>query len=263
MSDTWDGPSEKYYKSNSENYSIKITPDSDFSQNIGACKATLFYSNKDKTKIIWSRFLINNYAPVEVFVSDNGKYVVTMDEWSNIGELPIVIYGDKGKLIKVHSIESLELKNDQEHITISVSSYMWDEDSIAFFGPKDEYFFVRLHWGKWITIELQNGELFKKDIYFFRKDLKAEHLKINEKLLLYREKKLKELVLTMLYSNKPEKRKVAARISGQENYREAIPRLKKLLNDQAYYIIDRGKKSKVYYIRDAAQKALDSMKNYE
>jgi hypothetical protein len=259
-SDTWTIPIEKDYKSISDKYIVKITPDPDIYQNLGACKISLFFNNGNERKIVWSRYLINNYAPVDVFVSDTGKRVVTINEWFHIGELPIVIYGDKGRLIKVHSIASLGLDNDQGQIKSTVSSYMWNEDSIAFFGPEDEYFFIRLHWGKWITIELQNGKLFKKDMYFFRQDLESEHLKICEKLKSYRERKLKELVFAMFGSSNPEERKIAAVVSGQEKYQDAIPKLQQLLNDRKFYIIDGGKKIKKYYIREAAKEALASMK---
>ena len=83
---------------------------------------------------IWSRFLINNHSPVRVFVSDSGKYVVTMDEWHSVGELPVVVYGQRGELIRVHSTDSLGLKDDVLQITITASSYWWNEDSVIFSG---------------------------------------------------------------------------------------------------------------------------------
>lgn len=194
--DSW-GPVKKteFYSVNRA-HMLKIEPHPDWPSKPGHCRATLFRGQKE----VWSRHLVNNHAPVRVFVADSGEYVVTMDEWHNVGDLPVVIYGRDGELVRVHSTDSLGLKDDVLHIKMTVSSYWWNENSISFFGPDDEMFFIRLHWGKWIVLELRNGHLFQKEETFFRDDLRKQHEQKWKKLEEYRQKKLAEQGIQMLSS---------------------------------------------------------------
>jgi hypothetical protein len=82
-----------------------------------------------------------------------------MDKWHSVGKFPVVIYGPKAELICVHSTDSLGLKEADDHIKQTISSYWWNKDSISVFGPNEEFFFIRLHWKKQLIIELSNGTL--------------------------------------------------------------------------------------------------------
>jgi hypothetical protein len=254
--DKW--PLAKKTESFSENrkHMLKIEPHPDGLNKPGHCRATLFRGQKE----VWSRHLINNYAPVRVFVSDSGQYVLTMDEWHHVGKLPVVIYGPSGELVRVHSTDSLGLKDDIGHIKITVSSYWWNENSISFFGPDEEKFFIRLHWGKWIVLDLRGGDLFQKEETFFRDDLRKQHEQEWEKLVQYRRKTLAKHAIRMLGSEGAWDRETGALISGQEKLKEAIPRLRKLLDDEKYSITNVTKEwTRVYFVRKAAKKALEAM----
>ena len=163
--DSWAPISKFEFRSENNRYLLKIAPHDDWPNKPGHCRATLFRLKGDKRTEVWSRFLINNHAPVGIFVSNSGEYVLTMDEWHSVGELPVVIYGKRGDLIRVHSTDSLGLKNDIKHITQSVSSYWWNEGATSFFGPNDETFFVRLHWGKLLMLNLRDGDLMDDEWY--------------------------------------------------------------------------------------------------
>jgi len=163
--DSW-GPITKFeFRSENGRHLLRIEPHDNWPDKPGHCRATLYRDDGDKRTELWSRFLINNHAPVKVFVSNSGRYVLTMDEWHSVGELPVVIYGRRGYLIRVHNTDSLGLKDDIEHITRSVSSYWWNENSTSFFGPDGETFFVRLHWGKLVMLDLSSGDLMDDDWY--------------------------------------------------------------------------------------------------
>jgi hypothetical protein len=254
--DSWRAAEKAEFSSENRKYMLKIEPHPDSWKNPGHCRATLFRGKKE----IWSRHLINNYAPVRVFVADSGQYVLTMDEWHSVGKLPVVIYGPLGDLIQVHSTDSLGLKDDIAHIRITISSYWWNEDSISFFGPADEKFFIRLHWGKWIVLDLRSGALFEKEQTFFREDLRREHEQEWEKLVQYRQKTLAKHAIRLLGSESAMDRNTGALVSGQEKLREAIPRLRKLLDDKESYTTNVPKeRTRVYYVRKAAKEALEAM----
>ena len=192
--DSWGPVEQTEFFSENRKHMLKIGPHADWPSKPGHYRATLFKGKKE----VWSRHLINNHAPVRVFVADSGDYVLTMDEWHSVGDLPVVIYGRRGDLIRVHSTDSLGLADDIMHIKMTVSSYWWNENSISFFGPKEQKFFIRLHWGKWIVLDLRRGDLFLKDETFFRDDLRQQHEKQWAELLKYRQGALAKHAIRML-----------------------------------------------------------------
>ncbi|MBN2022872.1 MAG: hypothetical protein JW809_08750 [Pirellulales bacterium] len=254
--DFW-GPLEPTeFRSANGKYTLKIEPHPDWPDKPGHCRATLLREGRR----VWSRHLINDHGPVQVFVADSGRYVVTMDEWHHVGKLPVVIYGNDGRLIRVHDTDSLGLKDDVLNIKMSISSYWWNEGAVSLFGPDDETFLIRLHWGKWIVLELENGDLLAKEKDFYRDDLRKQHDQRWLKLEEYREKKLAERVVKMLTSDDPEERRTAAVICGEEKYMQAVPQLRKLLADEEYFdCITDWKWSRVFFVREAAKEALQAL----
>lgn len=159
FADQWGFAYEREYLSPNHEHMLRILPDPARPIRSGHCTATLFkIDGKNKTEV-WSRHLINHYSPVRAFVSDSGQYVITMDEWAGVGKRPVVIYNSRGALIKVHSTDSLGLAEDWEKIKVSTLSYHWNENAISFYGPEEETFFIRLHWGKLLLIRLRDGAL--------------------------------------------------------------------------------------------------------
>lgn len=69
-----------------------------------------------------------------------------------------------------------------------------------------------------------------------------------------------ELSLKLLKSKKPIERQTGAIVCGQEKVRRAIPLLKQLLKDDAYYTTNIPKEgTRVFYVRRAAKTALELM----
>jgi hypothetical protein len=249
LADEWSWPEETDYNSSSGNYVFKTCPEKKFT-GPGHCQGTLFKVNGKKKKEIWSRYLINDVAPFNVFVPDSGEYVITMDESGQLGTLPLVIYGRNGSLIKVHSTESLGLMDDILNIKMSVSSFWWSEDFISFFGPEDKVFFIRLHWKKILAVNLSDGKLCDKN-----------YIDSNDRIRSYADDKIRNIAIVKLNSNLPEERSTGALIAGQLCIRGAIPRLKELLKDTSSYDCKSGDApwQTVYYIRKRAKEALEQM----
>jgi hypothetical protein len=177
-----------------------------------------------------------------------------MDEWGDIGTFPVVIYGYRGKLVIVHNIKSLILEDDVNNIKVTVGSFWWDEDSISFFGPDEEYFFIRLHWGRMLVFELSTGRLITNS-----DGIEKEKW---EKLQSYAERKIEETALLKLNSQTPEERKTGCIVVGQLMVKKAIPRLRELLNDESYILVleeGRSPGVRAFYVRKAAKEALEAM----
>ena len=258
--DSWAPIEQTEFYSVDRNYMLRIWPHPEWPDKPGHCQATLYSLKGDWEAKVWSRYLINNHAPVSVFVSDAGKYVVTMDEWGHIGQLPVVIYGARGRLVKAHSIDSLDLDDDVGHIQTTMSSCLWNEDSVSFFGPKEETFVIRLHWGRMLILDLSNGRVMNKGSHRFSRAIANEEAwRI---LLDFVAKQLRQRALAMLISMHPEDRKTGAMLSGQVMIREAIPRLRELLGDRSYYTTMGGAHEEstiVLYVREAARQALEKL----
>ena len=119
---------------------------------------------------VWERKLVNRVCPVSAMVPDSGRYVVTFDEHHSVGENPVVIYGEDGRLIAQLTLGDLKLER-HPNITRSVSSYWWNEHAIELFGPPagkaaepwrrklEDSLFTRLYWGEVILIDLASGKV--------------------------------------------------------------------------------------------------------
>jgi hypothetical protein len=148
LGDTWGPPKSKYaYTSNNQIYKFVVKTNRNSE---GKCLGILKKERFLIDKTIWEKNLVNNKCPLEAMVTNNGKYVITFDDWHGAGKHPIVIYDENGKLIKEHSLESLGLKKfikglhyivdgvlkhqEDGFIEMSVSSIWWRKNSLIFFN---------------------------------------------------------------------------------------------------------------------------------
>lgn len=255
--DEWEAPKEREDYSPRRVHMLKVRPDTD--KGPGHCLGQLWSIEKDKKTLVWSRPLINDTAPVQALVADSGDYVVTMDEWHEVGKLPLVIYGNDGRLIQVHNLDSLGLAGVR-HIEVTVSSVWWSADAICFFGPKQEVLFIRLHWGQMLMVELSSGDVMDEAWYEIAKgwsmkprDWRALHD--------FGKQRAAGRALELLASKKASDRKAGALAAGQLKCRKAIPRLRALLADGAMYRTKAGDGpwTQVFYVRKAAKQALEAM----
>jgi hypothetical protein len=265
VADSWKRAEIREFPSPSGSHILKVEPKTSGSWEPGHCLGTLFKVSDGRRQQVWSRQLINDGSPYNAFVSDSGNYVVTMDEWGQIGKLPVVIYGSRGDLIQVHSRESLGLTGkdigmDIIKIEMSTSGFWWSKDSISFFDPKEEKFLIRLHWGKWLVFDLRSGELFPRESRFSGADAKQTHAGEWQRLDEFKTKTITPRAIALLKFPEPEKQKTGALICGQEKIREAIPLLKGFLTSPASYLTGSGKqKIRVYFVHKAAKEALEQM----
>jgi hypothetical protein len=130
FADRWVSPkTQKYYSSNKVFYFKVIpkeedTPSRLLSYSIGELyERGRFWIPHQK----WSIRLTNDVSPVSAVVSDNGKYVVTFDNWHEMGygEDVVAIYGSEGNLVKKFKLEDILSKEEIKNIPHSVSSRWW------------------------------------------------------------------------------------------------------------------------------------------
>lgn len=76
---------------------------------------------------MWEKSLLNEVAPVSVIASDDGEYVVTLDEWHGTGYGPnvVVVYGAGGGVVRALALSDLVPGDYIKALPHSVSSIQW------------------------------------------------------------------------------------------------------------------------------------------
>lgn len=71
--------------------------------------------------------LINEVGPASALVSDDGRWIVTFDNWHSVGlgDSVIVIYRSDGSLVRSLALEDVLLAEDLDELPRSVSSRQW------------------------------------------------------------------------------------------------------------------------------------------
>jgi len=130
----------KYYSS-PNHYFCEITPVGyikDSKEKL--CKGTLYKIDENKdTLIIWSKFLTNDDAPSQVYITNDGKFVVTIGNWNKMaqGDNIIAIFDSTGELIKKYGLNEIAFGNDIVDSTKKTkyenlhwgSNFKFDEDN--------------------------------------------------------------------------------------------------------------------------------------
>jgi hypothetical protein len=154
-------------------YVAAVTP----GERRGAARPTLelFKVEDGKRTLQWRTELSNQESPYQVLVTDDGNYVVTLDEYARIGygDEVVAIYGRGGK-IKNYSLESIAGDALKPRITRnfrsvrfdnfphSAGSRWWRNNSImALDGAGEEsQFAIWLDWAqRWYVWSLSNGSI--------------------------------------------------------------------------------------------------------
>lgn len=78
---------------------------------------------------VWAGALVNSVAPVSALVADDGRHVVTFDNWHSVGhgDNVIVIYGAEGRVIRSMALIDLVPQYYMDALPHSVSSLRWQK----------------------------------------------------------------------------------------------------------------------------------------
>jgi hypothetical protein len=84
---------------------------------------------RGKWEPVWAGPLVNAIAPTQALVADDGRHVVTFDNWYGTGHADhvIVIYGPGGGLVRSLALTDLAPQDFIDALPHSVSSIMWRE----------------------------------------------------------------------------------------------------------------------------------------
>jgi hypothetical protein len=215
---------------------------------LGNCLAELYKITPAGRSLLWSRYLINNVAPLDVHVGMSGGYVVTMDEWGEKGFLPLVVYGAGGRLLRVFSLQDLLTKEELSHLERSVSSIQWRQKALVVFLPNNELI-IRLSSGHEIWVDLAKADLLQKAVV----DAEENSMRIRSVVC--------DAAVAALDSPNADEREAGATHCGQLKITKAIARLKELAaHDESRRVYGLIWRKEVFPVREAARVALQQMK---
>ena len=105
----------------------KIDDNDQFNRVAPAARARLERLVSRKWKVVWEKRIANYIAPVSALVRDDGKYVVTFDNWGTVGYGPyvVVIYEARGHLVRALALSDIVPADYVEALPHSVSSIQW------------------------------------------------------------------------------------------------------------------------------------------
>jgi hypothetical protein len=172
--DSWARPVEKDYFSQNKDFVAHVTPAKE-----GAKTKLEIFQIKDAERIgLWQCALGNEGAPQYIFLTDDGRYVATVNENNNrahggMGDYVVAFYNKTG-LIKNYSLEqilhytgppdSLGISKELSHlVSRSISGRSWATMPMFFDRQNDKlYFCVWLYHGKyWLAWDVTTGDEIK------------------------------------------------------------------------------------------------------
>lgn len=211
-----------------------------------AIKLTLMQKDANVTKEIWSILSPQELPPVNVYFSNDGKYVVLQDQWSRMGYGVVLAFiGPKGQVLKTYKLEDILTKSEILNTKLTVSSTWWITGARLYIRPNQQQFAFMTQHGTIKCFDLYTGELVPL--------AEDDKVSIREEVLLYARENLS--------NSDAGTREDCAILLGVLKDKESITSLKKLLDeDPRYWLIYTDEHEyKDFIVRQAAAQALVSI----
>lgn len=132
--DSWPAAQTKEVFSKSREWFVRVVPGQSIGDTVGFAgapkgphaRAEFYQRMADRSyRLMTEVSLLNPVAPVIFFVTDRG-YLVTLDNWHNMGFGKIVVsYSSQGRVIKAYELSDLFSRQEIEAFTHSASSIWW------------------------------------------------------------------------------------------------------------------------------------------
>lgn len=122
------------------------------------CIATLTDREQaEKRGEVWKRSLVNEIAPARVLIRNDGKFVVTLDEYRRGGARnALVIYGRRGELLRHFLLTDLLKREDWQRVRVRRGAVDWLSGARFGFEESPEEFVVTLRGNRLIRIDLNS-----------------------------------------------------------------------------------------------------------
>ncbi len=130
----------------------------------GRCRASLLDRRGERRgRVVWEAVLVNETAPVYGAVSDDGRFVVTMDEYRVGGaKHAVVIYDERGRRLREFRLRELLSRRDLREVKVRGQAVDWLSGARFRFEDDPATFIIELRSGREIYIDLERVELVDK-----------------------------------------------------------------------------------------------------
>ncbi len=153
-------------RSENGRYVLRIRPGRTTRRSTGTCQAVLFERGvpHQRRRTVWRGPLVNRIAPRYVFVRNDGRFVVTLDEFRRGGTAhALVIYDHAGKPVREFGLRELLRGNDWKHVRIRGRAVRWLAGATLAFDDPRAQFVIRLKWRRTIRVDLQRLRIVPDD----------------------------------------------------------------------------------------------------
>jgi len=126
------------------------------------CHATLFEhtSEQQRGRRVWREKLVNEVAPCHALIRNDGRFIVTLDEFRRGGAAhAVVIYGERGQLLREFDLRELLHGDDWKHVTVERRAIEWSADAGLAFVDAPPQFVIKLKWNREIRIDLEQAQI--------------------------------------------------------------------------------------------------------
>lgn len=122
-----------------------------------SCVGVLFDREvSEKRGQLWKRSLVNEVAPGRAVIRNDGKFVVTLDEFRRGGARnALVIYGERGELLRHFLLTDLLKREDWPRVRVRRGAVDWLSGARFTFDDSAEEFLVTLRADRTIRIDLK------------------------------------------------------------------------------------------------------------
>lgn len=144
------------------------------------CRATLMQrggAGATGEHVVWQAELVNETGPVHGFIRDDGRFVITLDEYRRGGAAhALVIYGENGEKHAELELPQLLSGPDWRQVRARRGSIEWLRGAKFSFEADGSQFVIRLHWEREIRVDLERGEVIGRPANAADEELPAEVL---------------------------------------------------------------------------------------
>jgi hypothetical protein len=162
--DDWPAPQVREVFSDSRDYFVRVTPGESWGNTVGFsgaktgrfASAEFFHREGDTYRLVARGTLLNPVAPVQFFVSNDGR-LVTIDNWHNMGYgTALAVYGSDAKVVKAYALADIFTKYEIEAFSHSVSSIHW-HDGPVYINTDQKTLYMMIRSGDDLIVGLETG----------------------------------------------------------------------------------------------------------
>lgn len=149
----------------SRDHFVRVTPGKSLGETVGfagaakSAYATAEYYRRQADhsyKLVQTATLLNPVAPVDIFVSNDGR-LVTVDNWHNRGYGKVLaVYDAQGKLVKAYELADLFSKAEIDTYPQSVSSRHWHKGPV-YLNADQRTFYMMIESGRDLVVGVETG----------------------------------------------------------------------------------------------------------